>query len=176
MHSSRPRIRSLRRNLPQTNGAVIAALESYQQWLKSDLLPQSHGDFRLGAATYSKKLALDEMVDTPLPKLLEIAYADLHKNQAEFYRIAKEVDPNKQPRQVLDELTHDHPAPDQLLQSFRDTFTGLIQFIQEKQIVDIPSPVAPSSKRRRPSCAPPRSPPWTRRVPLKRWPKRPTST
>jgi uncharacterized protein (DUF885 family) len=134
---------ALKAQFARENGAVIAALESYQQWLKSDLLPQSHGDFRLGAATYSKKLALDEMVDTPLPKLLEIAYADLHKNQAKFYEIAKEVDPNKQPRQILDELTHDHPAPDQLLQSFRDTFTGLIQFIQQKQIVDIPSPVRP---------------------------------
>ena len=62
------------------------------------------------------------MVDTPLPRLLEIGYADLHKNQAEFNRIAKEIDPNRQPREVLDELDRDHPAPDELLQSFRDTF------------------------------------------------------
>ena len=42
-------------------------------------------------------LLYDEMVDTPLPRLLEIGYADLHKNQAEFNRIAKEIDPNRQP-------------------------------------------------------------------------------
>ena len=77
----------------KTNGAVIAALESYQGWLKSDLLPRSNGDFRIGADTFSKKLLYDEMVDMPLDRLLQIGYDDLHKNQAEFTRIAKEVDP-----------------------------------------------------------------------------------
>lgn len=133
----------LKAEFGRTNAAVIFSLQSYQSWLENDLLPRSHGDFRLGADTYRKKLLYDEMVDTPLPKLLDIAYADLHKNQAEFQRIAHEVDPSKTPREVLAELQKDHPAPGQLLQSFRDTFSGLIQFIQEKHIVDIPSPVRP---------------------------------
>jgi uncharacterized protein (DUF885 family) len=134
----------LKSEFSQSNSAVIAALKSYQGWLKKDVLPRSHGDFRFGAETYSKKLLYDEMVDTPLPGLLEIGYADLHKNQAEFKRIASEIDPNRQPREVLQELDRDHPSRDKLLQSFRDTFQGLIQFIQEKHIVDIPSPVLPT--------------------------------
>ncbi len=133
-------------SLLKSNSAVIAALQSYQSWLKKDVLPQSHGDFRLGAETYSKKLLYDEMVDTPLPALLEIGYADLHKNQAEFNRIAREIDPHRQPREVLAELDKDYPAPDHLLQTFRDTFQGLIEFIQERHIVDIPSPVRPIVK------------------------------
>ena len=134
----------VKREFSQTNGAVVAALKDYQSWLKTDVLPRSHGDFRFGAETYSKKLLYDEMVDTPLPQLLEIGLADLHKNQAEFQRIASEIDPHLKPREVLAELTHDHPAPDRLLQSFRDTFQGLVQFIQEKHIVDIPSPARPT--------------------------------
>jgi uncharacterized protein (DUF885 family) len=126
-----------------SNAAVIAALNDYLNWLKTDLLPQSNGDFRIGADTFSKKLAYDEMVDTPLVKLLEIAYADLNKNKAEFNWIAKELEPEKDPRAVLDELGQNHPAPDKLLQSFRDTFTGLIGFIQSHQIVTIPSQVRP---------------------------------
>jgi uncharacterized protein (DUF885 family) len=133
----------LKTEFAQSNGAVIQALQNYETWLRRDILPRSHGDFRFGAETYSKKLLYDEMVDTPLPKLLEIGYADLHKNQAEFKRIAREIDTNRQPRQVLAELGRDHPAPAQLLQSFRDTFQGLIQFIQDKHIVDIPSQVRP---------------------------------
>ena len=50
------------------------------------------------------------MVDTPLDKLLTIAYADLHKNQAEFQRIAKEVDPSKTPKEVLGELASGAPV------------------------------------------------------------------
>jgi uncharacterized protein (DUF885 family) len=127
----------------KTNAAVIAALTDYEQWVKTDVLPRSHGDFRLGAETYSKKLEYDEMVTTPLPKLLEIAYADLHKNQAEFARIAKEVDPTKTPKQVLAELAADHPAPDKLLQAFHDRFDSEIGFINAHHIITIPSTVQP---------------------------------
>ena len=128
----------------KSNADVIAALQSYQEWLKSDLLPRSNGDFRIGAETFRLKLHYDEMVDTPLDKLLEIGYADLHKNQAEFNRIAKEVGPDKSAREVLDSLGADHPAPDLLLQSFRDTFDGLIAFIQQNKIVTIPSDIRPT--------------------------------
>ncbi len=134
----------LKSEFAQSNVAVIAALKSYQGWLRKDLLPRSHGDFRFGAETFSKLLQDDEMVDTPLPRLLQIGYADLHRNQAEFNRIAGEVDAKRPARAVLAELGRDHPTPDHLLQSFSDTFQGLIQFIQQKQIVDIPSQVRPT--------------------------------
>ncbi len=127
----------------RANAAVIAALESYRQWLQSDLLPRSHGDFRIGAETFHRKLEYDEMVDMPLPRLLRIGYADLRKNQAEFARIARQIDPGKPPSQILQELAQDHPAPGQLLQSFRDTFNGLILFIEQRHIVEIPSQVRP---------------------------------
>jgi uncharacterized protein (DUF885 family) len=128
----------------KSNAAVIAALQSYGAWMKSDLLPRSNGDYKLGTDTFAKKLSYDEMVDIPLPRLLEIAYADLHKNQAEFARIAKEVDPTKTPQQVLAELATIHPAPDQLLGSFHNTFDDLITFIRSNHIITIPSDVQPT--------------------------------
>ena len=128
----------------KTNAAVIAALQSYGKWLKTDLLPLSNGDFRFGAETFSKKLLYDEMVDTPLDRLLEIGMADLGKNQNEFNRIAKEVNPQKSAREVLDELGGMHPAPDHLMQAFRDTFDGLIGFIRGHHILTIPSDIRPT--------------------------------
>ncbi len=127
----------------KTNAAVIAALKSYGEWMKTDLLPRSNGDFRLGADTFQKKLSYDEMVDIPLGKLLEIALSDLHKNQAEFARVAKEVDPAKSPQEVLAELATIHPAPDDLLNAFHGTFDSLIGFIREHHIITIPSDVQP---------------------------------
>jgi uncharacterized protein (DUF885 family) len=127
---------SLNAEFASSNAAVIAALNEYLNWLKTDLLSRSKGDFRIGADTFIKKLAYDEMVDTPLDKLLEIGDANLN-------RIAKELEPGKDPRAVLEELGKNHPAPDQLLQSFRDTFDGLIHFIREHHIVTIPSDIRP---------------------------------
>jgi len=128
----------------KSNAAVIDALKSYGSWMKSDLLPRSNGDYKFGAATFAKKLSYDEMVDIPLDRLLQIAFDDLHKNQAEFARIAKEVDPTKTPQQVLAELASIHPAPDKLLSTFNETFASLITFIDTHHIITIPSKVEPT--------------------------------
>jgi len=134
---------ALKSEFAQTNAAVIAALNDYLAWLKTDLLPRSNGDFRLGADTFSKKLQYDEMVDVPLPKLLEIGYADMRQNQKHFAEVAHELEPNKTPREVLEELGSQHPAPDQLIPAFTATFTSLLDFIRSHHIVTIPSDVRP---------------------------------
>jgi uncharacterized protein (DUF885 family) len=127
----------------KSNAAVIGALKSYAVWMKTDLLPRSNGDFRYGADTFSKELADNEMVDIPLDHLLQIGYADLHKNQAEFARVAKEIDPTKTPQQELAELATMHPAPDKLLQAFHDRFNSETAFIRSHHIITIPSDVEP---------------------------------
>jgi len=134
---------ALKAEFTQTNAAVVAALNSYLAWLKTDLLPKSNGDFRIGADAFSKKLKYDEMVDIPLDKLLDIGWADLRKNQAHFNQVAKNLEPDKDPRAVLEELGQNHPAPDQLIPSFRATFDGLVGFIRSHHIVTIPSDVRP---------------------------------
>ena len=134
---------ALKSEFAQTNTAVVAALNSYLGWLKTDLLPKSNGDFRIGAETFSKKLSYDEMVDLPLDKLLEIGWADLRKNQAHFNQVAKELEPAKEPAAVVEELGENHPAPGALLDTFRGTFDGLVSFIRAHHIVTIPSDVRP---------------------------------
>jgi len=134
---------SLKKQFSETNAAVINALMAYQTWLTKDVLPRSHGDFRIGKDTFEKKLKYDEMVETPLDQLIALDMADMHHNQNEFARIAKEIDPNKTPQQILIELVADHPAPDQLLNSFHSKFDNLIKFIKDKKIITIPSDVQP---------------------------------
>src|SRR5262249_23629208 len=127
----------------RSNAAVIAALNDYLAWLKTDLLARSNGDFRIGAETFHKKLEYDEMVDLPLDRLLEIGWANVRANQEHFKLVAHELEPDKNPHAVLEELGADHPAPDQLLDSFRATFNSLAGFIREHHIVTIPSDVRP---------------------------------
>lgn len=127
----------------KSNAAVIAALQSYAAWLKNDLLPRSNGDFRFGADTYRKKLLYDEMVDTPLDRLLAVNDANMKANQAEFARIARELDPTKTPTEVLAQLATIHPAPDKLLDAFRDSFQAEIAFIQQHRIITLPSSERP---------------------------------
>ena len=134
---------ALKEEFSHTNSDVIRVLQSYLDWLKSDLLPRSNGDYRFGAETFRKKLEYDEMVDIPLDKLLEIGWANLRQNQQRFIEIAHALEPDKDPRAVLEELGKDHPTPDKLISTFTATFDSLIGFIQSHHIVTIPSTVRP---------------------------------
>ena len=127
----------------KANDAVIEALGKYLAFLQNRVLPASKGDFRIGAENYQKKLLYEEMVDVPIDRLLEIGYADLHKNQATLKEVAAKIDPRHTPRQVLSELEKDHPPADQLLQSFRNILVDIRRYIEAKKIITIPSPVPP---------------------------------
>jgi uncharacterized protein (DUF885 family) len=129
----------LRQEFSRVNAALIGALKNYQSWLQREVLPNSHGEFRLGATTFSRKLLYDEMVDTPLDRLLAIGEANMRHNQAEFARVAKQLEPTKTARQVLAQLASDHPPPDKLLEAFGADFDGLISFINTHQIITIPA-------------------------------------
>jgi uncharacterized protein (DUF885 family) len=128
----------------RSNAAAIATLREYEKWLKTDLLQRSNGDFRIGADAFSKKLLYDEMVSTPLDRLLEIGLVDLQKNQAEFNRVAREIDPARPATAILAQLQTMYPAPNQLMQTFRNTFDSLIAFIKGHQIITLPSDRRPT--------------------------------
>ncbi len=134
---------SIRAEFEKSNAAVIAALQSYQSWLQKELLRRSKGDFRIGAENFRQKLLFNEMVDVDLDHLYDIGMADLRRNQQHFKDVATKLDSTKTPDQILREQSEDHPTADHMLQSFGNTFDGLVQFIQEKHIVTIPSPVKP---------------------------------
>ncbi|MBZ5532153.1 MAG: DUF885 domain-containing protein [Acidobacteriia bacterium] len=134
---------ALLKEFSATNAQVMAELKSYGEWMQKELKPQAHGDFRIGADNFRRKLLYDEMVDIPLPRLLEIGMANLRLNQQAFKDAAAKIDPSKTPQQILAELEKDHPDPDKLLQAFRDTLGGLKDFLQQHHIVKLPSEVLP---------------------------------
>jgi uncharacterized protein (DUF885 family) len=127
----------------KSNDNVIGCLKSYEKWVRSDLLPRSNGDFRIGADNYRKKVAYEEMVDVPLDRLLQIGFDNLHANQKHLVDVCKKIDPSKTPQDIVAKFEQDHPPPDQLLATFRNTFSGLIDFINAHHIITIPSTVRP---------------------------------
>ena len=82
-------------NFTPANQKVIDSFNQYKEWIEKDLKPQAHGDFRIGADNFSKKLLYDESVDIPLPRLLEIGMANLRKNQESFKAVAAKIDPKQ---------------------------------------------------------------------------------
>jgi uncharacterized protein (DUF885 family) len=120
------------------NDAVIAALADYKKWLQDDLLKRAHGDFAIGADTYAKKLAADEMIELPLDQLLAIAGQDMKKNQAAFAETAKLIDPARTPMEVLAKVQAEHPPAAKLLAVTQAELDSLGRFMSEHHIVTVP--------------------------------------
>jgi uncharacterized protein (DUF885 family) len=133
----------------QANDAVIAAFDEYKQWLKSDLLKRSKGQFAIGEDTFRKKLAADEMIDVPLDELVAIAEKDLRKNQAAFAETARLIDPKRTALEVLAKVQQDFPAPSKLLSTTQSTLDALGTFMTDHHIVTVPK-AAPATVQETP--------------------------
>jgi len=126
------------------NEAAASSLDDAATWLEKTLLPNSKGDYAIGAEYFSKKLLYEEMVDTPLDRLLAIGEANLEKDYAAFIETARKIDASKSPMAVMKSLSDDHPIEASLIPDAKKTVEGIIRFIKDKNIVTIPSDVRPN--------------------------------
>jgi hypothetical protein len=125
------------------NAAAVRALEDASFWLENTLLPSSKGAFAIGAENFSKKLLYEEMVDTPLDRLLAIGEANFEKDYQAFVEMARRVDPRRTPAEVMTAMSDDHPTEASLIPDARQTVESIVQFIRDRKIVTIPSEVRP---------------------------------
>ena len=122
----------------KVNAKAIAEVESYVAWLQSDLLPRSSGVYSIGRDAYQAKLLYDEGVGTPVDELLALGYQKLAETHTRMIAVAKKIDPDKSPADVLAETAKDHPASDQLLPATREGLDRIRQFIEDKKICTAP--------------------------------------
>lgn len=68
-----------------------SAVNQHQLWLEKKLLPEAHGDFRLGAALYDTKLRF--ALDSPMSReeIRSRAQSELARTRTEMYNIARTV-------------------------------------------------------------------------------------
>ncbi len=128
----------------QANQQVIESLKKAETWLRQDLLPNSKGNFAIGADAFAKKLLYEERVDIPIEQLLRIGEANLEKDYNDFIETAKKIDPAKSPVQVMKSISDAYPKESELIDSAKQTVESIRQFVLDKRIVIVPSMVLPT--------------------------------
>jgi uncharacterized protein (DUF885 family) len=121
------------------NDGAVAAMTDAAAWLQSDLLPRSNGRYAIGAERFARKLRYEEMVDTPLDRLLAIGEANLEKDYKAFVETARRIDPSKSPAEVMAAISNDHPTEADLIPATRRTLGSIRQFLVDRKIIDLPS-------------------------------------
>jgi uncharacterized protein (DUF885 family) len=135
----------------EIQGQAIDALEEYRRWLEEELLPASHGDFRIGEKDYRSKLRYTLNSDLPMEEILKSAEAELRKTHVEIYetalplfekyypdRMAEAADTSEVVRSVLDSLANEHPNAENIVEAARISLKACEDFVREKAIVSVP--------------------------------------
>ena len=147
---------SLRAEAEEARRSAVTALEDYQQFLEKDLLPRSHGDWRLGSERYHKKFPLALQTDISPEALVPRAEAAFKKASQELLQTAvslhKELFSGKSlpkyennaamQRQVTsvvrDQLAKDHPKAEELVDAHRRNLDDFRSFIQSHNLLGLP--------------------------------------
>ncbi|VTU01596.1 Uncharacterized protein OS=Singulisphaera acidiphila (strain ATCC BAA-1392 / DSM 18658 / VKM B-2454 / MOB10) GN=Sinac_3213 PE=4 SV=1: DUF885 [Gemmataceae bacterium] len=136
--------------------AAVKALQNYQTYLETELLPKSNGEWRLGKEKFGKKLELELDAGLTADQVLKLAEDEADRVEREMWYVAKQlwaklfpgkpVPPDDAPgrraaiQAVLDELGKDHGKPEDLVSDARKTVANIKAFIRDKKILTLPDP------------------------------------
>jgi uncharacterized protein (DUF885 family) len=122
-----------------TNASVVSALSSFRDWLRSELLPRSNGDYAIGAENYRRKLLYEEMVETPLARLISEGERELRRTQNEMRAVADEIAPGRDVLSVIRSLGREHPSGDGLVGETRAELDRIRAFVRTQNILTPPA-------------------------------------
>jgi len=130
---------TLEADIAVADTAAVQAVRGFVDWLRSDLLPRSDGDFRLGKEVYQRKLACDEMEDEPVDSLLARGWHELAATRARMEQVAATITPGAGVQAVLDSMASDHPVADQLVPFVRGGLDRVRAFVRQRRLVTPPA-------------------------------------
>ncbi len=132
---------SLQQEFAAANDAALAAVDGFAAWMRSDLLPNASDAFAWGADSMCKLLSETDSIDEPLDTLIARGEDDLRAHQQLLRDVAAKIDPSAAPADVVDAVSRDHPAPDQLLPAVVALLEELRQFSIDAGICTMPTDV-----------------------------------
>jgi len=143
----------LKAEMQAARDEAIAALEEYGEWLETDLLPRSNGDFRLGEEKFRRKLAFTLYSDLSMEEILSRAEARLVETQQALYETALPVYRSAHPsasdeqladrkgviRDTLDRLAEDRPTDATIVDDARDALAETTRFVGDNALMSLPA-------------------------------------
>jgi hypothetical protein len=152
MYAELPKTREIRANLP----AALAALRSFQSFLKGPLLARADRSPRVGATVYDRELQLAEGTDVTRAELVARARRDFDATRERMLQLALPLDREMFPDAVSDEtkpnaidvvvprvlekLADDHPTRDAVFATAKADVAAAEDFLTAHPVVVLPEP------------------------------------
>ncbi len=124
-------------DLADASTEAVKEIESYLDYLETDLRPRAKGTFRLGAERFEQKMRLDEGIGMPVDRLLAIAMRELQRTQEEFRSVAGRLN-GGDPIEAWKRAKSAHPEPGALIATAREQLAQLHTFLSRNPVVGLP--------------------------------------
>ncbi len=129
---------SLVRSLERTGSEAMEALAGYEDFLRSDLMPRSTGDFRLGASLFNSILREEHHTPMEGEELVMLGERIYHQTLREIRALAGRIRPGSNWSRLLDELQGEYPPPEQLVEAYRIAVDAARRFLGERNLATLP--------------------------------------
>jgi uncharacterized protein (DUF885 family) len=148
--------------LPRLRAAAARAreaIEAFEAWLGSDLLPRSSGDGRLGPELFARKLRHTFRSDIAIDTIMAQAGVEYEAVRGEMIRIAREIWGRWVPSDPLPSMVSEgsqeavdtrtvatvtaaigrahHPAAE-LVEYCRESYRGIVDFCRSNDVITVP--------------------------------------
>lgn len=117
---------------------VITAFESYDEWLRNEVLPNAHGNFAVGSNVYEQMLLREHCLPFTASDLTRLGTRVLHETRERIAEVARAIDPSASWPDLISGLKREHPSKEGLVDAYRVAFESARDFIVERDLASIP--------------------------------------
>ena len=130
--------RALRDSLRRAADAAIPLITSYTAYLEKDVIPKASGDYTIGAVNLARRYRAEELIDTPLDRMVAIGERELAISQKEFRAAAQRLAPGKDPLTTWLAVRKQHPKMGGVVAATKQIVDSLTAFVASKGIASLP--------------------------------------
>jgi hypothetical protein len=130
---------ALRDSLWKAAEASRPLIDAYAAWLEKEVVPKATGDFTIGAVALSRRYHAEELIDTPIDRMVRIGERELKASQAAFRAAAARIDPRRAALDVWHDAWKDHPAMGQVIPSTQRIVDSLTAFVRARNLATVPA-------------------------------------
>lgn len=117
---------------------ALIALQEYEQFLLTDLVPRSTGSWAIGKEQYDHILQHRWHLDADADAILELGILAFEETEALAQEVSERIEPGKHWSEVYESLKDDHPPADGIKEAYQQAVNEAQAFIISKQLVTLP--------------------------------------
>lgn len=138
---SHPRVAATatREKLAQQAKEAALALAQFARFLETDIGPAAQGDFACGRTHFDHLLRYRHFLDVDADTLHAFGESLFAQTAAALRAAAHEIAPNEDLGAIIRRIQADHPAPERLLESYREQMQSARDFVVAHGLVSLPA-------------------------------------